>query len=117
RGFHAADPEVIGVQGLNKVNAAAESVEGDRSFRVLGGYDQIAETLRAEAEQKGAVLQLNTTVRVLRWRERAVELETLCAGHARTFRAAHAIVTLPLGVLQAAAEALGAVRFEPPLAK
>jgi monoamine oxidase len=116
RGFHAADPEIIGVQGLNKVNAAADSVEGDRSFRVLDGYGQIADVLRAEAEQRGAIFQLDTVARVLSWQAGAVELETMCAGHTRTFRAPRAVVTLPLGVLQAAPEDEGALRFEPPLA-
>jgi monoamine oxidase len=116
RGFHAADPERIGVQGLNRVNAATDSVEGDRSFRVLSGYDRVAAHLRAAAEQQGAVFQLDTQVRVLRWQSQLVELETICAGHARTFRAPRVVVTLPLGVLQTAPEEEGAIRFEPPLA-
>ncbi|MFL6208488.1 MAG: flavin monoamine oxidase family protein [Pyrinomonadaceae bacterium] len=117
RGFHAADPEIVGTHGLNKVNAAADEVAGDNSFRILDGYDQIATTLRAEAEQHGAIFQLDTIVRAVRWQPQAVELLTLSGGRERSFRAPRVIITLPLGVLQANDGDVGAVRFEPPLAE
>jgi monoamine oxidase len=117
RGFHAADPELVGTHGLNKVNAAADEVEGDSSFRILAGYDRIAATVRAEAEQHGAIFQLDTIVRALRWQPQAVELLTLSDGRERLFHAPCAVITLPLGVLQASNDAAGAVRFEPPLAE
>jgi monoamine oxidase len=117
RGFHAADPEIVGTHGLNKVNAAADEVDGDSSFRILNGYDQIATTLRAEAEQHGAVFHLDTVVRAVRWQPQAVELLTLSGGRERSFCAPRVVITLPLGVLQAGNGDVGAVRFEPPLAE
>ena len=117
RGFHAADPEIVGTRGLSRVNAAADEIEGDRSFRVLSGYDQIAERLRAEAEACGAVFRLDTVAREIRWCAGGVELIAACGGRECSLSAARAVVTLPLGVLQRAPGEAGAVRFVPPLAE
>src|SRR5206468_1994758 len=57
-------------------------------------------------------LFLNTRVQSIRWKRRAVEIQTearLTEG-SRLFRAKHVIVTVPLGVLQARD-----IRFEPDL--
>src|SRR6185436_17836700 len=63
----------IGVHGLIKANEAEEEIDGEGSFRVLGGYDIVTETLRAEAEAHGAILHLNTLVKEIRWNRNQVE--------------------------------------------
>ncbi len=60
-------------------------------------------------------LQLQAPVHAIAWQEGRVEVEAECLGTPLRVTATQAIVTLPLGVLQAPAGAPGAVRFSPPL--
>jgi monoamine oxidase len=114
-GFHAANIERIGVKGLIKANQAADSIEGDKSFRFLNGYDSLAQALRAEAESYGATIYLNTVVSEILWS--GDRIEAVCKGvnGDNSFAASCAIVTLPLGVLQASPGQPAAVRFVPEL--
>ena len=66
-GFHAADTERIGIQGIVKANEAADSIDGENSFRFLDGYDALMQALWAEAESHGATLHLNTVVKEIHW--------------------------------------------------
>jgi monoamine oxidase len=115
QGFHAARPERIGVHGLNKVNEAADRIDGHKQFRLLDGYDRIAQWLYGEAVARGAQFQLDTLVEEVRWRKGHVEIRTKAKAGLQRYEAPRAIVTLPLGVLQAPADAPGAVRFTPAL--
>src|SRR5262249_16822030 len=54
--------------------------------------------------------------RTIRWKRGAVQIEAAFLDQPFTASAARAIITLPLGVLQAPAGSQGAVSFEPPLA-
>jgi monoamine oxidase len=114
-GFHAAHTEIIGVAGLNKENEAADEIDGDRMFRILDGYDRVALWLHDEAQSLGATFHLRTIVQEVRWRRDCVELMAASEDGTRMFTAPCAVVTLPLGVLQAGEGETGAVRFEPPL--
>jgi monoamine oxidase len=60
-------------------------------------------------------VQLNTVVRTVRWSRRAVDVQGSFLGRPFQIRSKAAIVTLPLGVLQAATREPGAVRFTPAL--
>ncbi|HEX8073301.1 MAG TPA: NAD(P)/FAD-dependent oxidoreductase [Pyrinomonadaceae bacterium] len=115
QGFHAARPERVGVQGLNLANQAEDEIDGDSSFRVLAGYGRLLEWLAAEACGRGARVQLETVAEEVRWQSGRVEVLARVGEARRTFAAARAVLTLPLGVLQAAPGASGAVRFEPAL--
>jgi monoamine oxidase len=115
QGFHAASIERIGICGLNRVNEAAESIEGDSSFRILRGYGGLIKCLRDEAERQGVVVNLNTIVKEVRWSANQVETVCRASGELRGFTAARCVVTLPLGVLQASPEQAAAVRFLPAL--
>ena len=87
------------------------STPGEREqLRVLSGYDGIVEALARRMRRHGCHVRLRTEVRAVRWRPGRVEVETASG---RRVRAARAIVTLPVGVLQAASGARGAVRFDP----
>jgi len=73
-GFHAADAERISVLGLNKVNEATNSIDGEKAFRLPHGYDQIVRSLYDDAVSHGARIQLNTVVEEVNWRRHAVEV-------------------------------------------
>lgn len=114
-GFHAASVNRIGVHGLIKANEAEDEIDGDHSFRVLPGYDVVTETLRAEAQAHGAVVHLNTTIKELRWQRNQVEAVCIADKRLQVFHGSQAVITLPLGVLQAKPHQRGAVRFVPDL--
>jgi len=101
-GFNAADASRISVRWLVESREADDKIDGDRQYRFAGGYDALALVLRAPACE----IRLGAAVREVTWSEGAVEIATT----AGVFRAPRAIVTLPLGVLQA-----GDVRFTPAL--
>ncbi|HVP42618.1 MAG TPA: NAD(P)/FAD-dependent oxidoreductase [Terriglobales bacterium] len=112
-GFHAAQPERIGVRGLALGEEASAQIDGDKQYWVLRGYNALVRYLRSQSSS--AEICLNTVVREVRWRPQQVEIRALRGGEEQTFRAVRAVITLPLGVLQAAPDAPGAVRFEPEL--
>ena len=114
-GFHAAEVGRIGVHGLIKANEAEAAIDGHHTFRVLGGYDTVTNSLLAAAQANGAELNLNTVVKELRWN--AGEVEAVCIADKRLqkFVGARAVITLPLGVLQAKHHQRGAIRFVPEL--
>ncbi|HZE70327.1 MAG TPA: NAD(P)/FAD-dependent oxidoreductase [Pyrinomonadaceae bacterium] len=115
RGFHAARTERIGVHSLIRANEAEDEIDGNHSFRILSGYSAVADGLLSEATKQGAQVQLNTVVQEVRWSRHNVELVCLNDGRTSTFRASGVVITLPLGVLQAAPDQHGAVRFLPNL--
>jgi monoamine oxidase len=97
-GFNAADAQRVGVRSLIQGDRASEADGGQRLFCLNDGYGAFAASLLP----KQAELLLNTAVDEIRWSQGTVEM----AGQ----RARAAVVTLPLGVLQA-----GRVRFLPEL--
>ncbi len=109
-GFHAADPARIGVHGLIRNQRADKEIDGDRSFRLLSGYDVLVEQLRLRIAN--AEIHLHTIVEEIAWSRGSVRV--VC-GDGVQFRARRAIVTLPLSILQLPPDAPSAVRFSPPL--
>jgi len=103
QGFHAADVEQISAHSL----AGSDSGEARHSSRVLEGYDQIPAWL---ARDLGGAIRLGCPVTAIAWEPGQVEL-TLGTGE--RIRARAAVVTVPLGILQAPPDAPGAIRFEP----
>ncbi len=83
--------------------------------RPSGGYHTVLAALAAGIERSAARLQLQTIVRGLRWEGGAVELEGLSLGAPWRARGRKAILTVPIGVLQAPPDAPGAIRFSPPI--
>ena len=114
-GFHAARIDRIGVHALIKVNEALEQIDGFRSFRLLKGYRGVCDWLRQQAESQGAIFQLNAVATELNWERDRVEV--ICGSPQQTarFNARRTVITLPLGVLQAADHQPGVVRFSPEL--
>ncbi len=110
-GFHAAEAAQMGVHGLIKANEAAEEIDGDSSFRILGGYSQLMHALREEADGHGCVFQLEMISREIHWTKGQVEVIAQTSNGRRTFVGTACLVTLPLGVLQSKDQ----VRFIPEL--
>ncbi|AXC12767.1 amine oxidase [Acidisarcina polymorpha] len=97
-GFNAADASRIGIAALAAQQKAEDAIEGSRSWRAPGGYDLLPKFLAESAEQAGAHILLNSPVTVIRWSSGQVEAQLASQA---TVRGAKAILTLPLGVLQA----------------
>ena len=96
-GFHAADPDRIGVRSIVPEPGEPPSEPATRLARVVSGYDAIPRWL---ARDLGTDLHLGTTVRALEWKERDVTLDVHTRAGSRLVRATAAIVTLPVAVLQ-----------------
>ena len=116
-GFNAASADRISVAALVAMEGAASAVSGGAAFRILNGYDHVADWLLAGCDPQRVTLRLGVVANEIRWSRGGVEaIAHSSAGHALpSFRAERAVITLPLGVLQSPPDAPGAVRFEPEL--
>jgi monoamine oxidase len=114
-GFNAADPALVSVHWLVQSRRAEESIHGDRAFRMQGGYATLVDILHRQAEEAGVTIRLNTIAEEVRWSPRRVEIIASAENDRVAIAAAGALVTLPLGVLQAKPGAPGAIQFSPEL--
>jgi monoamine oxidase len=114
-GFNAAHNELISVAALTEDQGAGEKIEGDRIFRILGGYDLIPISLLRSIPDYQSIVQLNSIVERVAWRRGSVEVHYRSALDNRetALRCRQLIVTVTLGVLQAAPPSPGAIRFDP----
>jgi len=112
-GFHAAQLDKVGIHGLTEANEASNLIEGDRAFRLLNGYDNVANVLMNEARSYGAELRLGTTVTQLHWSNDKVEALCDPRGDA-PLTAKKVLITIPLSVLKLEHEH-GSIRFVPSL--
>ncbi len=109
-GFNAADARRISARSLGVQQRAEEAIDGDRAWHLPGGYAQLTEFLAARVQAAGGTIRLGCEVHAVRWRPGEVVVSTRGAD----VRAPRCLITLPLGVLQAAnASAPGSVRIEP----
>ena len=109
-GFNAADARRISARSLGVQQLAEDASDGDRAWHLRAGYSQLAEFLAERARAAGAEIRLRSEVFAIRWRPGQVVVST----RAGDVRAPRCVVTLPLGVLQAAnASAPRSVRIEP----
>ena len=100
-GFNAAPIDRASVKAIVQQMRAAERIDGDRIARLPRGYDVVPRRLA-----QGLRVELGVRVREIRWTHSSVQALT----EHGAWEGARAIVTLPLGVLQARS-----VRFVPPL--
>jgi monoamine oxidase len=108
-GFNAADRHRISVGALARQQRAEDLIEGDRLFHVEGGYDAIPIFLADRFTRAGGSLLLGRRVHEVVWRRGAVALHARGpAGEGVELRADRALITVPLGVLQA-----GTIGFTP----
>lgn len=106
-GFNAARQDVIGTASLAEDVRGAEAIGGDRSFRILNGYDALVDQWR---KHLGGSLRLNAVVERIQWKpgKAAVYLQ-----NGEELRCRNVVITVPLGVLQAPPGSAGAIRFDP----
>jgi len=109
-GFHAADALRISERALAKGGSPHGDVNEQRIGRVLDGYDHVPGWLSRKPFDS---VRLRTVVRSIEWEPGAVHLETSKG----SFTAKAAILTLPIGVLQARPGDVGAVRIHPAISK
>jgi monoamine oxidase len=109
QGFHAADPRLISVHSLVKGMRADEKIDGEQAYRIPQGYQRLLKIFQTQI--KGVQLDLNTVVKQIHWKQSHAQITT----NKKTYEATHALITLPLGVLQAKTKSKGAVQFSPRL--
>ncbi|MBB4634374.1 flavin monoamine oxidase family protein [Longimicrobium terrae] len=113
-GFHAAPVERVGVQWIAKAEEDEAGGGGDVRHQPLGGFDRVAEALRMDLDARGAI-RLNTIVHRIDWKkgEATIHARSAAGTEMPPLRARAVLVTVPLGVLQAAADQPGAIAFHP----
>ena len=109
-GFNAADAEQISVNSLVRQSEAEEKIEGDRAFRIRGGYSFVPRTLLGMCDPEHLRISMNSLVEYVEWRKGSVTVRTRRPSDGESFAAPKAIVTLPLGVLHS-----NAIEFRPAL--
>jgi monoamine oxidase len=114
-GFNAARKEVVGIASLAEDAKAADEIEGDRSFRILNGYDSVLAQLLNSIDEIETKLRLNSIIEKIDWKRgaAAVHVRSVLTGAVETVRTRRVIITVPLGVLQGKADSPGPIRFEP----
>ena len=114
QGFHAADPERVSERWLANGGDPGESEEESRTGRLVDGYDRVPAYL---ARDLFDAIELNTIAEHVQWSDGGVSVRARRAdGTPRgVITARAAIVTIPLGVLQADPSEEGAITFDPPL--
>jgi monoamine oxidase len=113
-GFDAADPARVSAHFIAEEWSSGGMLDSPQ-FRPLGGYSSVLAALAGALDREHIRLQLQTVVREVRWTQGSVEIDAVFLDQPFSVRAGCAIVTLPLGVLQAPAGGQGAVRFVPEL--
>lgn len=121
--YHAAHPERLSVRAAAVSERTEADLETERQFRLPVGYDGLVRWLAGLTGSDS--LQLGRAVTEVRWRPERVEVVARSTSRRerddtgesdeQVLVAPRAVVTLPLGVLQALPEAPGAVRFSPAL--
>lgn len=100
-GFNAADQHRISVAALAKQQAAEDAISADRLFRLEAGYAAIPNFLAQKFIAAGGVLTLEAPVKRIAWKRGAVSVQTSRRGGDPLYRSNRAVITVPLGVLQA----------------
>lgn len=113
-GFHAADPDRVGIHWIAQTTGDSAGGGGPFRYHPLPGFGRVAEGLRA-ALSATCELRLNTVVTEVRWGGDGVKVRCRSGlgQEMPPVRGRRALVTLPVGVLQADAGQPGAVRFIP----
>ncbi|MBO0911236.1 MAG: FAD-dependent oxidoreductase [Acidobacteria bacterium] len=110
-GFNAADPALVSVHWLVHSRTADEKIQGERAFRIAGGYRRLVAIFEGKLKALNVPLHLGAPVSEIHWRPGRVRLVARSGRGESEFSAPRALLTLPLGVLQAR----GLVRFDPQL--
>jgi monoamine oxidase len=99
-GFNAADSRIIGIAALGLQQAAEDTIEGDRMFRLRDGYDRLPQFIAKKLHEAGGRIFFHTLVERVEWNHGHVRIEANTDGQPTRFEARQAVIALPLGVLQ-----------------
>ena len=112
QGFHAADLDRISARSLADGGSPGDDPDEKRMARFIDGYDSVPTRLARGLDD---AIRLRSIVTAIDWTRGAVQVALAPRRGRRTtsVRARAAIVTLPLGVLQAQPPAPGAVTISP----
>ena len=130
-GFHACDASRISAHALARWHRSDQELQGQRGFRFPKGCEVLVRALVAANKADLLTVRLNTVVTEIAWKPGAVEVTTQSPAQSPepeqspeqsperqqhdSIRADAAVITLPLGVLQARPGTDGAVGFRPEL--
>jgi monoamine oxidase len=99
-GFDAADPARVSARAIGEEWTGGGAVSAEQ-LRPQGGYGALLSWLAQQLATSGTELRLQSEVDAITWRRGEVEIAGVRLQQRFTVRATRAIVTLPLGVLQA----------------
>jgi monoamine oxidase len=111
-GFNAADPALVGVHWLAKEMRAEEVIDGQRAFRSSNGYTDLLAIARAQLDESHVTMLTEKVVESVEWKFGYVNIRTKGKS---SFLSKRALLTLPLGVIQASIRERRGVRFIPEL--
>jgi len=114
-GYDAADPARASARAIVEEWSGEDEATAASHFRPSGGYGVLLESLSQSLAGTKVSLQLGAVVREVRWHRGEVEVSGRRGSRDFRVKAARAIVTLPLGILQLQDSTEGAVRFVPAL--
>lgn len=106
QGFHAADPAKVSVHWLIKTTQAEEQIEGEKSLRLVDGYETLVQAVSVKIDRSRAEINLGSPVTTIRWKRGEVRV---VAGLAECC-APRALITVPLSILKQRA-----IHFDPEL--
>jgi len=107
-GYDTAEPSRFSAFAMR---SELQSEEEDQ-YRVKGGYSAMITYLESEIIKHGGTIHLSSVAKELHWQQGTVKVVTV---NGREFKAAKAVIALPLGVLQAGKNESGAITFNPPI--
>ena len=113
-GFHAAALERASEHALSTAGDGPPEPGENDQFRIVSGYDRLAEALLAKG-RRNVALHWRHVVERVEWKRGRVSVATRPAG-GRTpvrFEAARAVVAVPLATLKSPRGAPGAIGFDP----
>ncbi len=114
-GFNAAHKERIGVASLAIDTRASDDIGVHRNHRIFNGYNVVMKSILGGVQDAQNKLRLNRVVEQVEWAPGNVTIHarSRIMGEIEKIHCRKAIVTVPLGVLQAEPDGKGAIRFAP----
>jgi monoamine oxidase len=109
-GYHAAPLTDVSARAI--AEDAAGVREGFEQFRTANGYDAVLSALEAGLVEHQVRIRLRTAVRGIAWQHGHVTIDARSSEGPLQLRARHAVVTVSVGVLQAA-PAAGGILLDP----
>lgn len=109
-GYDASPADGVGVHSISTKGSEPGCHD---QLRVVSGYDGIAARLASEWSDAKVSIKLCAVAREVSWTKGSVEVEAAGLGGSERFAARAAVLTLPVGVWNAAPGTEGAVRLVP----